>query len=68
MRSITSSSIPRDIITTQAEEEGAISNVFHTTFYLRSVLGAIESWLYDTITEILATDYEGDDGSTIGSS
>jgi hypothetical protein len=35
---------------------------------LRSVLGAIESWLYDTITEILATDYEGDDGSTIGSS
>ena len=44
MQSITLSSIPRDIITTQAGEEGAISNGFHTTFYLKNVLSAIESW------------------------
>ena len=43
MQSITLSSIPRDIITTQAGEEGTISNDFHTTFYLKNVLSAIES-------------------------
>jgi len=43
-RSITLSSIPRDIITTQAGEEGVISKGSRTTFYLKNVLSAIESW------------------------